>query len=76
MKDGMAVRSDNLCELTGLGATDDGELQSFVMLLEKVNDVGSVRNWVDVHIGMTPLPHLHLAFEAMAVADGEYGGLA
>ena len=46
------------------------------MLLEKVNDVCSIGDRVDVHIGMAPLPLTDFVFEALAIAQGEYGGLA
>ena len=69
MEDRMAVRPDDLCELTCLGATDDGQLPAFVMRLQKASDVCPVGHGVDVHVGMALLPLLHVAVEAVAVAD-------
>ena len=82
VKDRMAERSDDMRELIGLGATDHGELNPLVMVLQKVCDVGLVGDRVDVHVGVALLPLVDHAVETFAstvegsaLADGKHWGV-
>ena len=63
MEDGVALGPDDPCELTGVGAADDGKLNSLVIVLQEVGDVGTVGDGVDAHVGVALPPLLHLAVE-------------
>lgn len=78
MEDGMSVWPDDLSELTGLRAADHGELDSLVMVLQKVGNVRIVGDGVDMHIGVALLPLFDLALQLVAiapVAEGKHGGV-
>ena len=72
----MAVWPDDLRQLTCLGAADHGKLDRLVMLLQELGDVGTVGDGIDMHVGMALLPLLHLALEAIALAEHEYRRLS
>ena len=74
MEDRVSVWPDDVRELTGLGGADHGELNSLIVVLEKVSDVGSIGDEVDVHIGIATPPVLHLAGEIVTLHIDE--GLA
>jgi hypothetical protein len=62
--EGVAVWSDDLCDLVCLGAAHDRQLHRFVAVVgQEPGDTGAGGHRVDVHIGVTLLPLLDSAVQ-------------